>query len=126
MLDTHVVHWLASEPRRLSKNAADAIAEADELVVASITWLELAHMAVNERIIVSSPVRTWLQHLATEVRTLGITPEIAATAAALPTPFPRDPSDRLIYATAIEHGLRLVTRDERLRAYQHPREVTIW
>jgi PIN domain nuclease of toxin-antitoxin system len=54
-----------------------------------------------------------------------ITPEVAATAAALPDAFPRDPADRLIYATAVETGWRLVTRDERLRDYDRGR-VTVW
>jgi PIN domain nuclease of toxin-antitoxin system len=31
-----------------------------------------------------------------------------------------------IYATAIEHGLRLVTKDQKLRRHRHPRPVTLW
>jgi PIN domain nuclease of toxin-antitoxin system len=40
--------------------------------------------------------------------------------------FPGDPADRLIYATAIEQGVRLVTKDRRLRAHRHPRPLTLW
>lgn len=40
---------------------------------------------------------------------------IAETAVALPDSFPGDPADRLIYATAVEHGLRRVSKDTRLR-----------
>lgn len=57
---------------------------------------------------------------------VGITPSVAATAVALPSSFPGDPADRLIYATAIEHGWRLVTKDRRLRSHRHPRPVTVW
>jgi PIN domain nuclease of toxin-antitoxin system len=64
--------------------------------------------------------------LAVEVRTVGTTPAIAATAVSLPASFPRDPADRLIFATAIEHGWPLVTKDERLRDAAHGRVVAIW
>lgn len=44
------------------------------------------------------PVRSWLEQLAAEVNTIELTPAIADTAAALPSSFPGDPADRLIYA----------------------------
>ena len=55
-----------------------------------------------------------------------MTPNIAAAAVSLPTSFPGDPADRLIYATAIEHGWRLVTKDGRLRKHPYPRPITLW
>jgi PIN domain nuclease of toxin-antitoxin system len=60
------------------------------------------------------------------VRTLAVTPPIADTAVALPSSFPGDPADRLIFATAIERGLRLVTKDQAIRDHAHPRSVAIW
>ena len=51
---------------------------------------------------------------------------IESTAVALPSSFPGDPPDRLIYATAIERGLQLVTKDGRLRAHASPRLVAVW
>jgi PIN domain nuclease of toxin-antitoxin system len=44
-----------------------------------------------------------------------VTPAIAALAVGLPDPFPRDPSDRLIAATAMVEGMPLVTADTRIR-----------
>jgi len=72
------------------------------------------------------PVRSWLERPAEQVRTLGVTHAMAETATSLPASFPRDPADRLIYATAIEHGLQLVSKDERLRAHPHSRPIVIW
>jgi PIN domain nuclease of toxin-antitoxin system len=72
------------------------------------------------------PTRFWLEQLADQIRTVSITPAIADTAVSLPRSFPGDPADRLIYATAVENGWRLVTRDDRLRAHQYPRPVTLW
>lgn len=111
---------------RLSATASEAIANADELAVAAISWFELAWLAERGRIAVAMPTRSWLERLAGGVRTIDATPTIAATAAALPRSFPQDPADRLIYATAVEHGLKLVTRDERLRDHRHSRHIAIW
>ena len=126
LLDSHVVHWWSAEPQRLSKVASRAVERADELAVAAITWFELAWLAEHERIQLSIPMRTWLRRLAEHVRTVGITPSVAATAVSLPSSFPGDPADRLIYATAVEHGWRLVTKDRRLRDHRHPRPLTVW
>lgn len=126
LLDSHVLHWWSAEPERLSKAASGAIERADELAVAAITWFELAWLAEHERIQLTVPVRSWLQRLAEHVRTVGITPSVAATAVSLPSSFPGDPADRLIYATAVEHGWRLVTKDQRLRSHRHPRPVAVW
>ena len=126
VLDSHVVHWWSAEPDRLSPDAARAMIEADELAVASISWFELAWLVRNARIIITIPLRAWLAGLSGEVRTVVASPAIAATAVELPASFPGDPADRIIYATAIEHGWRLVTKDRRLRDHRYPRPVTVW
>ncbi|MGQ0777732.1 MAG: type II toxin-antitoxin system VapC family toxin [Pseudonocardiales bacterium] len=126
LLDTHVLQWWSAEPERLSAAATDAIAVADELAVAAISWYELAWLAAHERIVVTIPILSWLARLASGVRTVGITPAIAHTAVALPATFPGDPADRLIYATAVECGWSLVSKDRRLRAHPYSRKVTIW
>ena len=126
MLDSHVVHWWSAEPDRVSLAATKALSEADELAVAAIAWFELAWLAQHERIAVAIPIRSWLDRLADHVRTLPLTPAIAATAVSLPASFPGDLADRLIYATAIEHGLRLVTKDRKLRVHRHPRPLALW
>jgi PIN domain nuclease of toxin-antitoxin system len=126
LLDTHVVHWWSAEPERVSRAAAEALGEADQLAVAAISWFELAWLARHERIVVSTPVRAWLAQLAGQLRTVAITPAIAETAVSLPASFPGDPADRLIYATAIERGWRLVTKDRRLRSHRHPSAVAVW
>jgi PIN domain nuclease of toxin-antitoxin system len=126
VLDSHVVHWWSAEPDRISAAAGEAISQADELAVADISWFELAWLARHERIVVSIPITSWLQQLAAQVRIIPVTPAIATTAVNLPASFPGDPADRLIYATAIERGWPLITKDQRLRAHRHPHSVAIW
>jgi PIN domain nuclease of toxin-antitoxin system len=126
LLDTHVVHWWSAEPKRVGARARKALEEADELVVSAISWYELAWLAHHERIAVAVPIRSWLQGLAAQLRTIGVTPAIADTAVALPSSFPGDPADRLIYATALEHGVKLVTKDRALRDHDAPKSLAIW
>jgi PIN domain nuclease of toxin-antitoxin system len=126
LLDTHVVHWWSAEPKRVSPPARKVLEDADELVVAAISWYELAWLARHERITVNIPIRSWLQGLAAQLRTIGVTPAIADTAVTLRSSFPGDPADRLIYATAIEHGLDLVTKDRAIRDHDQPRSLTVW
>jgi PIN domain nuclease of toxin-antitoxin system len=126
LLDTHVLHWWATEPDRLSPTARRAIQDAEELAVAAITWWELAWLVRRGRIGVSVPARTLITKLARDVRTVALTTSIAATAAEIAGAFPDDPGDRLIYATAIEHGWRLVTKDRRLRDHDPEGRVVVW
>jgi PIN domain nuclease of toxin-antitoxin system len=102
------------------------VREADELAVADISWFELAWLAEHGRIIVRTPISSWLHELAGYVRSVGISAAIAAAAVSLPDSFPGDPADRLIYATAVENGWRLVTKDSRLRKHPHPRPFALW
>src|SRR5215218_8904656 len=126
LLDTHVVHWWSTEPERLSRPAQRVLDAADELLIAAISWYELGWLAERQRIVVDVPVRTWLEDLGAQVRTIGITPAIADTAVGLPSTFPRDPTDRIIYATAIEHGVKLVTRDRAITEHDRPRSLVVW
>src|SRR5690348_4219439 len=126
LLDTHVVHWWSAEPERISRRARRVLKEADELLIAAISWYELAWLAERERLVVEVPIRSWLEDLGTHLRTVSITPAIADSAAGLPSPFPRDPSDRIIYATAIEQGVKLVTKDEAIADHDKARSLVVW
>lgn len=78
-----------------------------------------AHRPSGEVCVIARDVRAWMAAAAQAVRTLPITRSVAVEAAALsaqPT-FPRDPHDRMIYALARDQGAPLVTRDQRMRAF---------
>jgi Uncharacterized protein conserved in bacteria len=127
LLDTHVVAWAANDSKELSRNAVSAIRRARRgggLAVSAITVWELALLVARGKVQVYGSVETSLRLLLEDVTILPITPEIAALATQFPDDYPRDPSDRLIGATARADGLTLLTRDEK-----HPRSPllkTVW
>lgn len=127
VLDTHAWIWWADDPARLSRAARDAITEADPIGVSAISCWEVGMLALGGRITLDRDVSRWVRQALGQpgVVALPIGPKVALDAALLEREgFVGDPADRLIYATARDTGAVLVTRDERLRAYD-PRG-TLW
>lgn len=129
LLDTHVLVWLAMDPKRLSRAATGAIRRAltsGGIGVAAITLWEVAQLLAVGRVRSAGSTEVALARLveATGVVVHESTPTIAALGTQFPPDFPRDPADRMIAATARAYGLSLVTADERVRAC--PLVKTVW
>ena len=129
LLDTHVLYWMANDSKRLSRRARETIREARQerqagIAIATITVWELAWLAQNGRIELSVSVESFVRQLVAPVILRPVTPEIAALSVRLPNEFPKDPADRLIAATSMVEGMRLVTADARIR--QSKVVKTVW
>ncbi len=123
ILDTHIFLWLNLQPERCPKGIVSALREDPQMGLSAISLWETAMLHARNRIEIPGPLLSWL-HNATDVprlAVLSLTPEIAALSESLP--MHGDPADRLIAATAMEHGCRLATVDERLLNFKALRTV---
>lgn len=119
VLDTNVVSELRKVRRGLANPGVAAWAEqvrSAELFISAITIQELEHgVLLAER---SDPakgalLRSWLDQSVTTAfsgRVLPVDERVARRAAALHVPDPAPFRDALIGATALEHGMSVVTR----------------
>ncbi|MFC0634248.1 type II toxin-antitoxin system VapC family toxin [Brevundimonas balnearis] len=83
-----------------------------EVLVSPITAWEIGLLVSRGRIALVLPPLSWFQTLLDEGATLAeMSPEILIAASQLPGPPLRDPSDRIIAATARAQNYRLMTRD---------------
>ena len=118
LLDTHVVLWWQAGGDRLTRAAALAIDTADEILISPLTCWEIATLHRLGRIELDRDPTQWIQDLLASHRIVSapLTPEAAAWAGALAETFPGDPIDRLLYGTARDLRVPLVSKDDRLRA----------
>ena len=122
LLDTHILFWWgAGEHSRLSgpqRRVLDkAVASNARLAISAISLWELAFLAHRDRIEPPRPVDIWLTELENDsgIAVMPITGKISYEAVRLAPAVPGDPVDRIIVATALCHGLTLLTVDRRIR-----------
>lgn len=114
LLDTHVVLWTLSGQQALSPAAQQAIRQADDVLVSTVSFAEVGTMASVGKLGIPDDFHHAVSR--SGARVLGLTPAHGLAVAALPLRH-RDPFDRLLVAQAIADGLSLVTRDEAVIQY---------
>lgn len=122
LLDTCAAVWAAAADPSLRPGARKAIEDAargGDLYLSPITAWEIATLARKGRLELAVSPQAFVDQLfgRAGIVEAPIHPEIALLAGSLAGEFHGDPADRLIVATAIVHGLRVVTRDERILEY---------
>ncbi|MBI4660066.1 MAG: type II toxin-antitoxin system VapC family toxin [Verrucomicrobia bacterium] len=121
--DTHAVIWAMEDDPLLSERARAAAEERNENAVSGITLWEVAALVNKGRIKLSIPLDEWLDELTSRLPVFNISGAIAARCYNL-GPFHGDPADRIIVATALIHSLTIVTRDQKIHAYQ--KVASLW
>lgn len=119
LLDTHA--WI----QRASGESVPPLADrtlmefADSLALADISIWEVAKLVELGRLELAVPLNEFFRLAITpEMTVLPITPTIAEHAGVLEVSgFHKDPADQLIVATALVHGLRLISNDTRIRQW---------
>lgn len=114
LIDTHLLLWALSTPRKLSSKARQLIEKSDVYVSAASIWEISIKTALGKLAMKSSDVLAAVEPAGFSL--LPITGEHAVQAAQLPMHH-RDPFDRLLVAQALSEPMRLLSNDEILHAY---------
>lgn len=127
LLDTQAWVWWSIDSSRLpAKTKRHLEAKTVDLIVSSISIVELGTLVAKGRIKLTIPFDDWVKRatIAAGIRVIAVDEEIAKEAAQLPGGFHFEPADRIITATARVKECTIVTADESIQGYTHVK--TIW
>ena len=118
LLDTHLLLWAASEPKRLSAKARTLLLDpANHLVFSSASLWEISIKNGLDRADFNvDPRRLWRMLLVSGYRELPVTSEHTVTVNELPS-LHKDPFDRILIAQARVESLTLLTVDKAVAKY---------
>jgi len=115
VLDTHTWIWWRAASGRLSRAAARELNRADAIGISTMSLWEVARLERAGRMVLDRGLSRWLSTALADdrIEVLPVSREIALTAAAVGGEV-YDPTDQIIFATAVENDAVLVSRDQRL------------
>ncbi len=120
VLDSHIwFWWVNGEHARLSRRLLDALDSESRVGVSPVSCFEIALAARRGRLEIPVDAGTWIEQALgpSGIELLAMTSSIAVTAVAL-AQHHRDPFDRIIIATALEHDALLASVDGAFAAYE--------
>jgi len=122
LLDTHAAIWHLRQSREMSAAALKAIHKTitlgGPLYVSAISLVEAIYLVERARIPLSAllELENELKRPDSSMRVAAVDSEVAATVYKIPRQSVPDMPDRIIAATAVCLGLRLITRDRRIQS----------
>jgi len=122
LLDTCAAIWIA-EDAPLADEAVRAIDRAkdndDAVLMSPISAWEIGLLVARGRLALPIGAQAWFDQIieTPNVELADLPPAVLIAASFLPGIPPRDPSDRIVIATAREQNLTIVTRDRQILKY---------
>lgn len=114
LLDTHLLLWAVSEPRKLPTEARRWIDESEVFVSAAAIWEVSIEASLGK--LAADPAQLLAEIEPAGFELLPVTGHHAAAVAQLPA-LHNDPFDRILVAQAKTEPLLLLTNDSALQAY---------
>ena len=128
LLDTHTWIWWNMNPQKLSRRVAELIGNPDvyeEILLSAISAWEFSKLLEKQRIGISCDPEEWI-NIALDMpklRLVPLSPKLSYRSTVLPHPFHNDPADQIIVATAREENAVILTKDDKILAYQKVRSL---
>jgi PIN domain nuclease of toxin-antitoxin system len=122
LLDTCAVIWISADAP-FSAEVVEALRQAqdedDAVLISPISAWEVGLLVAKGRLALPIGPQAWFERLmqAPNVSLADLSPKVLIASSFLPGSPPKDPSDRIVIATAREQNLTLVTRDRHLLKY---------
>ena len=119
VLDTHIWIWLInSNFDQFPSSWLERFELAEILAISPLSCYEIALAQSRGRLELTCSSEEWFSRALTpaKIELLPLTPEITVRAVNL-SPIHKDPFDRLIIATALEHGAKLASVDSQFSKY---------
>jgi PIN domain nuclease of toxin-antitoxin system len=127
LLDTHTWVWSFLDPDRLSAEARAVLLWREaELFLSPVSVWETLVLARKGRLSLSPSPREWILEALRRSAPVAVplTHGVVIRSEQLDGFGSGDPADRFLVATAIEHGLTLLTADEAMRSFSPV--ATLW
>lgn len=121
VLDTHAWIWYIDSPAKLSASAREAIdtarQEHQHVYVSCISSWEIHMLAIKKRLCLTVPTDVWVSRCERLgfLRFLPVDNDIARLATVACADMHGDPADRMITATALFLGAKLITCDTKIQ-----------
>lgn len=127
LLDTNALIWWSTAPEKLSKKARKSVDDTikkEGILVSSISVWEVYLLMKKNRVGFSIDVDSWLQKLENLefVKFVPVDNKIASQSVKLDFGN-SDPADRIIIATALQHGAAIITSDKKILKYPHVQSI---
>ena len=116
LLDTHIWLWSLLDPERLGDSARHALRSPDnELRLSPVSVWEALLLSERGRVVLDPDPPRWVRKAMAiaPIAEAPLTVDVALASRSVDVEH-QDPADRFIVATAVVHGLTLVTADTRL------------
>lgn len=128
VLDTHVLVWWVADPDKISTKAQKLISQAlkkQEIIISSISIWEICLLVKMGRLKLTMDIDSWIQKIESLpfIRFIPVDNTIAQKSVFLLGNFPKDPADRIIAATTLQFGGKLITSDQKILKYPHLQAV---
>lgn len=121
LLDTCALIWIADDypvlPAALT--TVERAVSAGELYLSPVSAWEIGMLVRRGRLVLGVSAEVYVSRAFSRpgVQIAALTPEIAVRSSHLPGTLHGDPADRMLIATAMVMGLKLMTRDRRILDY---------
>ncbi|MFT3878684.1 MAG: type II toxin-antitoxin system VapC family toxin [Gemmatales bacterium] len=122
LLDTHALIWFYHDPAQLSTSAHQRIEQAcvnqsGQLFISVISLVEIRYLVERFRLPTQLEINIWaaLRDVSPLLQLVSLDVRMVERLEEIPRSVVNDMPDRIIAATALELGLPLITKDEKIR-----------